>query len=87
MGLDCAHVRIQVLTDLVVAVYLFTWGETTAMNNTRCKPLPAANFHRLRFLSVIGGFLDGQTLEFSSGLNCLIGARGTGKTTALELIR
>ena len=44
-------------------------------------------FHRLRFLSVIGGFLDGQTFEFTDGLNCLIGARGTGKTTALEFIR
>ena len=59
----------------------------TTMENTQCKPLPTANFHRLRFLSVIGGFLDGQTFEFSAGLNCLIGARGTGKTTALELIR
>ena len=44
-------------------------------------------FHRLRFLSVIGGFLDGQTFDFSSGLNCFIGARGTGKTTVLELAR
>ena len=57
------------------------------MNTRSCKPLPQNNFHRLRFLSIIGGFLDGQTFEFSDGLNCLIGARGTGKTTALELIR
>ena len=57
------------------------------MSNPGCKPLPANHFHRLRFLSVIGGFLDNQMFEFSDGLNCLIGARGTGKTTALELIR
>lgn len=57
------------------------------MDTQPCKPLPQNNFHRLRFLSIIGGFLDGQTFEFSDGLNCLIGARGTGKTTALELIR
>ena len=57
------------------------------MSKIQYKSLAAANFHRLRFLSVIGGFLDGQTFEFSNGLNCLIGARGTGKTTALELIR
>ena len=54
-------------------------------------PRPArvipVKYHCLRFLSVIGGFLDGQTFEFSSGLNCLIGARGTGKTTVLELAR
>jgi len=36
---------------------------------------------------VIGGFLDGVTFELSQGLNCIIGARGTGKTTVLELVR
>jgi DNA repair ATPase RecN len=36
---------------------------------------------------VIGGFLDGATFGFSAGLNCLIGARGAGKTTVVELIR
>ena len=44
-------------------------------------------FHRLKSLSVVGGFLDGMTIEFSEGLNCLIGARGTGKTTVLEFVR
>ncbi len=44
-------------------------------------------FHRLRSLNVVGGFLDGLTLDFSSGLNCLIGHRGTGKTTVLEFVR
>ena len=43
--------------------------------------------HRLKSISVIGGFLDGLRLELADGLNCLIGARGTGKTTALELVR
>ncbi len=43
--------------------------------------------HRLRSLRVVGGFLDGATLELADGLNCLIGARGSGKTTVLELIR
>jgi hypothetical protein len=45
------------------------------------------NFHRLRQLSVIGGFLDGQEFNFTEGLNCFIGARGMGKTTTLELVR
>ena len=39
--------------------------------------------HRIRSLGVVGGFLDGTTFEFANGLNCVIGARGTGKTTAL----
>ncbi|MEX0643115.1 MAG: AAA family ATPase [Pirellulales bacterium] len=43
--------------------------------------------HRLKSLSVIGGFLDGLSIEFADGLNCLIGHRGTGKTTVLEFIR
>ena len=48
---------------------------------------PNAKFHRLRSLSVVGGFLDGLTLDFAEGLNCLIGHRGTGKTTVLEFVR
>jgi energy-coupling factor transporter ATP-binding protein EcfA2 len=36
---------------------------------------------------VKGGFLDGVAIELADGLNCFIGARGTGKTTALEFLR
>lgn len=38
-------------------------------------------------LQVEGGFLDGLDLRFSNGLNVIIGARGTGKTSVIELIR
>jgi ABC-type lipoprotein export system ATPase subunit len=48
---------------------------------------PARQANRLRAISIIGGFLDGTTFELSEGLNCIIGARGTGKTTILELVR
>lgn len=48
---------------------------------------PARPKHRLRSISIIGGFLDGTTFELSEGMNCIIGARGTGKTTVLELVR
>lgn len=44
-------------------------------------------FHRINSVSVVGGFLDGQEFCLSQGLNCIIGARGTGKTTILELVR
>jgi hypothetical protein len=47
----------------------------------------AARCHRLRSLSVVGGFLDGLEIELAGGLNCLIGPRGAGKTTALEYVR
>lgn len=43
--------------------------------------------HRIRSVSVIGGFLDGARLDFADGLNCIIGGRGTGKTTILEFVR
>jgi len=40
--------------------------------------------HRLQ---VDGGILDGCRVNFSPGLNCVIGARGTGKSTLLKLLR
>src|SRR5574340_975478 len=43
--------------------------------------------HRIRSVSVIGGFLDGLRLELADGLNCFIGGRGTGKTTVMEFVR
>jgi ABC-type lipoprotein export system ATPase subunit len=43
--------------------------------------------HRIRSFAISGGFLDGIQLDLAEGLNCLIGARGTGKTTVLELVR
>lgn len=48
---------------------------------------PLANVHRLKSIAVIGGFLNGVQLDLADGLNCIIGARGTDKTTALELVR
>ena len=43
--------------------------------------------HRIRSMEITGGFLSGVTLEFADGLNCIIGGRGTGKTTTLEFVR
>ena len=34
-----------------------------------------------------GGFLDGQIFRFNENLNSIIGGKGTGKTTAIELLR
>lgn len=53
----------------------------------RMNPRTSASFHRIKSLAIIGGFLDGLRIGFADGLNCIIGARGTGKTTILELIR
>lgn len=42
---------------------------------------------RILRLQVEEGFLDGLDLRFEPGLNVLIGPRGTGKTSVLELLR
>lgn len=34
-----------------------------------------------------GGFLSDQTIHFSQNLNCIIGGRGAGKSTAFEALR
>jgi hypothetical protein len=34
-----------------------------------------------------GGFLDGQAIRFNPNLNCIIGGRGTGKSTTFEAVR
>lgn len=41
----------------------------------------------IRRMQVEGGFLDGLDLRFHDGLNVLIGGRGTGKSSVIELIR
>jgi len=46
-----------------------------------------AGHHCLRSVSVVGGFLDGATFDLAGGLNRIIGARGTGKTTIIEFVR
>lgn len=38
-------------------------------------------------LSIKGGILDGQQIKLSKNLTCIIGGRGTGKSTLLETIR
>ncbi|WP_307858376.1 AAA family ATPase [Curtobacterium aurantiacum] len=38
-------------------------------------------------LRVTGGFLNGVDVDFTRGLNVVVGPRGVGKTTLLELIR
>jgi ABC-type lipoprotein export system ATPase subunit len=45
------------------------------------------SFHVIRALHVKGGFLDGVRVTFNDDLNCVIGGRGTGKTTVLEILR
>jgi len=53
-------------------------GQTMATNNSQLV------YHKIKSLEVQGGFLDGVKIKFDDNLNCLIGGRGTGKTTVIE---
>lgn len=49
---------------------------------------PNSPFHKIKRLEISGGgFLGGVSVDLAEGLNCLIGGRGAGKTTALEFLR
>ena len=41
---------------------------------------------RILGMQVTGGFLDAETYHFSDNLNCFIGGRGTGKSSALQTL-
>jgi ABC-type lipoprotein export system ATPase subunit len=41
----------------------------------------------VRGIRMSGGFLDAQAIHFGPNLNCIIGGRGTGKSTTFEAIR
>jgi hypothetical protein len=42
---------------------------------------------RILGVRIDGGFLSGQVMQFSPNLNCIIGGRGTGKSTAFKAVR
>ena len=42
---------------------------------------------RIEGVSFEGGFLDGQSIHFSKNLTCIIGGRGSGKSTTFEALR
>jgi DNA repair ATPase RecN len=44
------------------------------------------SFPRICGLVVTGGFLHQETIHFSDNLNCFIGGRGTGKSTAIRTV-
>jgi hypothetical protein len=45
------------------------------------------NSHRIRCISILGGFLDKTKFELADGLKYFIGARGAGKTTLPAFVR
>jgi DNA repair ATPase RecN len=48
---------------------------------------PALAHSRVQGLHISGSFIVDQWLAFNSGMNCLIGCKGSGKTAILECLR
>lgn len=53
----------------------------------RIEELVPASIPAIVGMQFQGGFLSSQCIQFSSNLNCIIGGRGTGKSTAFEAVR
>ncbi len=45
------------------------------------------NYPYIKKIKITGGFLDGQEIDFHTGLNSILGAKGTGKSLLIELLR
>jgi energy-coupling factor transporter ATP-binding protein EcfA2 len=88
VGIDAAN---RVLTRLKVDDLSFAAVRSALMlyPNARCKLEASleAQYPRLVSARFEGGFVDGLSIEFSPNLNCLIGGRGSGKSTILESVR
>lgn len=59
------------------------WGSRMKLENEVTVP----RFSKIIAANWQGGFLDGLEIHFNENMNCLIGGRGTGKTTIIETIR
>lgn len=88
IGADTAH---RTLTRLRLDELNFA-GVLAAIRiypDARCKLEAnlAVHYPRIERAKFDGGFLNELQLEFSPNLNCLIGGRGSGKSTILDAVR
>ncbi|HXM55655.1 MAG TPA: AAA family ATPase, partial [Candidatus Dormibacteraeota bacterium] len=60
------------------------WGH---VKGVRFLAEPRPTWPRLTHVGVDGGFHDGLTLDLGPGLNAVIGGKGTGKSTLIEILR
>jgi hypothetical protein len=72
------------LTELSFAALRVALIDPTARVRA-CASVPRA-IPRICGVAFTGGFLHGEQIHFSDNLNCLIGGRGTGKSTAIRAI-
>ena len=60
------------------------WGH---VKGVRFLDSPTPSWPRINKVEITGGFHDGLSVTFGPGLNAIIGGRGTGKSTLIEIIR
>ena len=60
------------------------WGH---VKGARFTADPGPSWPHLSHVRVDGGFHDGLTLDLAPGLNAVIGGKGTGKSTLIEIVR
>ncbi len=77
----CSYLKIGALTFDAVRYALADHEYRVA------KEPPGVQHSHIRAVRFEGGLMDGRRLVFSSALNCLIGIRGSGKSSILEAIR
>ena len=52
------------------------------------RPSDSQTHPRIKRISIVGAaFVENQEISFAEGLNCIIGGRGTGKSSILEYLR
>lgn len=78
-----AWTRIK-LTEFSFAALRVAFVDPTARVRARAS-VPVA-MPRIRGVAMTGGFLNGEVIHLSDNLNCFIGGRGTGKSTAIRAI-
>jgi DNA repair ATPase RecN len=72
------------LTELSFDAFRIALIDPTA--RVRACALVPRSIPRLRGMAMTGGFLHEERVHFSDNLNCLIGGRGTGKSTAIRAL-
>jgi ABC-type lipoprotein export system ATPase subunit len=60
---------------------------TDHLNRLHARDKPEIHNSHIKFIKFQGGLLDGKQLSFSPELNNLIGIRGSGKSSLLEILR
>lgn len=74
--------KVDTLSFHALKIALISYESRVRLENTIPEKIPY--FVGMKFK---GGLLDGQNVKFSKNLTCIIGGRGTGKSTILESLR